>query len=248
MNGSEEEGTEVGVIPGTLGTTFPVALEEGADGSTLVHSLTLPGCVAGGDTQEEALANFQAVLSQWLTTLGALGERLPPRDAELQITVDEWHLSEANVADGESEVLLDADRAPLDETEMIALLHRLGDLRGHLLARVRRLPDEALDATWRGEWTARIALEELARSHWFTLSRLGSSSMAEVPDRTLARLDTAMALVVQRFTELAPEARSAVVEIEGENWTPRRVLRRLLWLEWTFGRLALAALAANQQS
>ncbi len=248
MNEPNQEGRQAGVGGVPTVTNFPVALEEGADGSTLVHSINLPGCVAGGASQEEALANFQAVLSQWLTTLGTIGERLPPRDAELQITVDEWHLSAANVADGESEVLLDADREPLSETEMIALLHRLGDLRGHLLARVRRLPDEALDAVWRGDWTARLALEELARSHWFTLSRLGSSSMAEVPARTLARLDTAMALVVQRFTDLAPDARSVLVDIEGELWTPRRVLRRLLWLEWTFGRLALAALAANQRS
>lgn len=230
-----------------LGPTFPVGLEEGADGSTLVHALTLPGCVAGGSSQEEALAAFQSVLGQWLTTLGAVGERIPPQEVELEITVDEWHLSDAAVAEGESSVLFDADRVELSETEMIRLLHRLGDLRGFLLARVRRLPDAALDATWRGEWTARLALEELARAHWFTLSRLGSSSMAEVPQKTLARLDTAMALVVQRFTELAAESRSTVIEIEDELWTPRKVLRRLLWLEWTFGRLALAALAGARQ-
>jgi predicted RNase H-like HicB family nuclease len=230
-----------------MGTTFSVGLEEGADGATLVHAITLPGCTAGGETQEEALSNFGTVLSQWLTTLGSLGEGLPPRDAELEIAVDEWHLSDAAVAEGESSVLLDADRRPLTETETLALLHRLGDLRGTLLARVRRLPDSALDTPWRGEWTARIALEELARAHWHTLSRLGSSSMAEVPPRTLARLDTSMALVVQRFTELPADARDAVIEIEGELWSPRKVLRRLLWLEWTFGRLAMAALTPHQQ-
>jgi predicted RNase H-like HicB family nuclease len=225
-----------------IGTIFPAGLEEGADGSFLVHALTLPGCTAGGSTRDEALSSFQAVLSQWLTLLGSLGETLPPRDAELQITVDEWHRGDAAVADGESSVLLDADRQELTEGELLSLLHRLGDLRGNLLSRVRPLPDAALDSVWRGEWTARLALEELARSHWFTLSRLGSSSMAEVPDRTLPRLDTSMALVVQRFTELRPEARSSVTELEGELWTPRKVLRRLLWLEWTFGRIAIAAL------
>jgi predicted RNase H-like HicB family nuclease len=226
-----------------IGTSFAVGLEEGAEGATLVHALDLPGCVAGGETQEEALAAFQSVLSQWLVTLGALGQPLPPADAELEIRVDEWHMSDAAVAEGESAILFDADRVDLDEAEISRQLQRLGDLRGYLLSRVRPLPDAALDGIWRGEWTARVALEELARSHWWTLSRLGSSSMAEVPDRTLARLDTSMALVVQRFTELTPDARSRVVEIEGELWTPRKVLRRLLWLEWTFGRLALAALA-----
>lgn len=223
--------------------TFPVGLEEGKDGATLVHALTLPGCVAGGDTQEEALAGFPSLLSRWLSTLGSLGEPLPPPDAELEITVDEWRLSDAAVAEGESSVLFDADQVPLSEAQLTALLQRLGDLRGLLLSRIRRLPDAELDRVWRGEWTARLALEELARAQWWTLSRLGSSSMAEVPARTLARLDTAMALVVQRFTDLRPDERDRVVELEGELWTPRKVLRRLLWLEWTFGRLALAALA-----
>lgn len=227
---------------------FSVGLEEGADGSTLVHALSLPGCVSGGSTQEEALGTFSAVLSQWLTTLGTLGESTPEPGAELEIAVDEWHLTDAAVANGESNVLFDADQAPLSAANVIALLRRLGDLRGLLLGRLRRLPDSALDRVWRGEWTARIALEELARAHWWTLSRLGSSSMAEVPSNTVARLDTSMALVVQRFTELPADERDTVREIEGELWTPRKVLRRLLWLEWTFGRLALAAIAENPKS
>ncbi|CAN5619588.1 hypothetical protein BH23GEM6_BH23GEM6_02950 [soil metagenome] len=227
---------------------FPVGLEESASGATLVHALTLPGCVAGGIDQKEALGAFETVLSQWLTTLGTLGHELPPREAELQITVDEWHLSEAAVADGESRVLFDHDRAELTEPDLVAQLQRLGDLRGLLLKRLRGLPDAALDHIWRGEWTARVALEELARAHWWTLSRLGSSSMAEVPTNTLPRLDTSMALVVQRFTEMKPEARSEITEIEGELWSPRKVLRRLLWLEWTFGRLALASLPPSAET
>jgi predicted RNase H-like HicB family nuclease len=234
--------------PSESGTSFAVGLEEGAAGATLVHALDLPGCVAGGESQQDALTAFQSVLSQWLVTLGTLGHALPPADAELEIRVDEWHVSDAAVAEGQSSVLFDADRAELDEDGIARQLQRLGDLRGYLLARLRPLPDGVLDGIWRGEWTARVALEELARSHWWTLSRLGSSSMAQVPDRTLARLDTAMALVVQRFTELEPDARSRVVEIEGELWTPRKVLRRLLWLEWTFGRLALAALSGERKS
>jgi predicted RNase H-like HicB family nuclease len=226
----------------TPSLAFSVGLEEGPDGAALVHCLSLPGCVAGGGSRQEALASFERVLSQWLTTLGSLGEPLPPADAELEIVVDEWVRTEADVASGESSALFQADEVPLPPEESERLLQRLGDLRGHLLARVRRLPEAELDRPWRDSWTARLALEELARAHWWTLSRLGASSMAEVPARTLARLDTAMALVVQRFTGLSVQERERVIEIEGERWSPRKVLRRLLWLEWTFGRIALAAL------
>jgi hypothetical protein len=105
--------------------------------------------------------------------------------------------------------------------------------------------DAALEAPAQGGWTIRQVLEELARAQWWTLSRLGASPMAETPDSTLGRLDTAMALVVQHLGHLEPERRGTRIELDGEEWTPRKVLRRLLWLEWTLGRAAAAALDAR---
>ena len=94
--------------------------------------------------------------------------------------------------------------------------------------------------------TVRAVLDELARAQWWTLSRLGASPMAEVPERTLARLDTAMALVVQHLGELPPGRQETRLTLDGEDWTPRKVMRRLLWLEWTLGRTALWALDASE--
>lgn len=227
----------------THAAVFPVGLEEGPDGATLVHALTIPGCVAGGATQEEALGAFPGALGAWLSTLEAAGEPVPPRDAELEIAVDEWVTTDADVAAGESTACFEADLAPLSDADIARDLRRLGDLRGTLLREVKAVGDAALDRGWGGEWTARRALEELARAEWWTLSRLGASQLAELPDRTIGRLDTAMALVVHAFTEMPEEERGKIVELEGETWTPRKVLRRMLWLEWTLGRIARAALA-----
>jgi predicted RNase H-like HicB family nuclease len=221
---------------------FPVALEEGPDGATLVHSLSVPGCVAGGATQEEALAAFPGVLAAWLRTLESTGERVPPRDAELEITVDEWVTTEADVAAGESRACFEWDLQPATPGDIARDLRRLGDLRGLLLREIRRRPDAELDHGFGGEWTARRAIEELARAQWWTLSRLGASPLAELPDHTVGRLDTAMALIISVFSEMEPEARARVLDLEGETWTARKVLRRLLWLEWTLGRVARAAL------
>lgn len=222
--------------------TFPLGLEEGPGGATLVHSLSVPGCVAGGATQEEALAAFPRALAAWLRTLRSAGEHVPPPDAELDLTVDEWVTTDADVAAGESTACFEADLVPLTPASAARDLRRLGDLRGILLRDVKGRQEPDLDRGWGGEWTARRALEELARAQWWTLSRLGSSPLAELPDRTLGRLDTAMALVVHSFSEMSPEAMAGVVDLDGETWTPRKVLRRLLWLEWTLGRLARAAL------
>lgn len=222
--------------------TISVALEEGPDGATLVHALSLPGCAVLGRSQQAALEAFPATLAEWLDALETMGEPVPPREAELEVAVDEWVTTDANVAAGESDACFEADLAPLSEEELLAGLRRLGDLRGLLLQRLRRLPDAELDRGWSGEWTARRALEELARAQWWTLTRLGASPLAELPPRTLGRLDTAMALVVQQLTQLPAAERGRVLEIDGEVWTPRKVLRRLLWLEWSLGRVALAAL------
>ena len=220
-----------------------VGLEEGADGGLLAHALNLPGCAALGASAEVAVDAFQRVLMEWLRFLASTGERVPPPDAELEVSVNEWVSTDARVLEGETEAIFQDDLRALPQDEAERGVQRLGLLRGRVLAHVRRRPDALLDAETSGGMTARQVLEELARAQWWTLSRLGASPMAEVPERTLARLDTALALVVDRLTSLPEDGRARLLELDGEEWTPRKVLRRLLWLEWTLGGAAVAALA-----
>ena len=215
-----------------------VGLEQGPDGATLAHALTLPGCVSGGSSPDAAVQAFPEVLSEWLRFLDSVGEPVPPTDQELEVAVDEWLATDADVAAGDSEACFADDLRPLSEAEIQQGLRILGDLRGTLLARIRRMRDAELEP-------ARRILEELARAEWWTLSRLGASPLAGPPDRTLARLDTAMALAVQQLTTLPPEQRGNRLVLDREEWTPRKVLRRLLWLEWSLGRAALHALVPS---
>jgi predicted RNase H-like HicB family nuclease len=223
-------------------TRFPVGLEEGEDGFTIVHSLTLPGCSSEGGSVDEALAAFPAALGEWLGLLESLGEEIPDRDTELDVVVVEWIRADGSLAGRESTVCFQADHRPLTDEEIFRGLHLLGALRGNLLPLIRRERDEDLAALGDADWNVRIVLEELARAQWWTLTRLGASPLAEVPGSTVARLDTAMALVVRQLTELGPDERDRVVLIDGEEWTPRKVLRRQLWLEWTLGGAALDSL------
>lgn len=224
-------------------TTIRVGLEEGADGGVMAHALNLPGCAATGPTPEAAVDAFQRMLMEWLRFLAAVGEPVPPPDAELEIAVDEWVSTDARVSAGETQALFADDLRALGQGEAEGGVQRLGALRGRVLAHVRRRPEGLLDAETPGRMTARQVLEELARAQWWALSRLGATPLAEVPERTLARLDTAMALVVDRLTTLPDDARGRRLELDGEEWTPRKVLRHLLWLEWTLGGAAVAALA-----
>jgi predicted RNase H-like HicB family nuclease len=226
-----------------------VGLEQGADGMLLAHALSIPGCAALGDSPEAAMAGFEQSLVQWLRVLASAGERVPDADEEIQVSVDEWIATDANVGRGESTVLFLADLAALEADEAERGVRRIGDLRGRLLAKVRRRRDLDLDVPAPGtDATVRQVLEELARAQWWTLSRLGASPMAGAPDHTLARLDTAAALVVDRLTTLPDDVRARRIELDGEEWTPRKVLRRLAWLEWTLGAMALAGLAAAENA
>jgi predicted RNase H-like HicB family nuclease len=223
-------------------TRFPIGLEQGPDGSVLAHSLSLPGCTAFGASPQAAASAFHGALADWLSFLGAVGEPVPDPGAELEVAVDEWVTTDADVASGESTACFAADVAALAEADVDRGLRMLGDLRSRLLALVRRQPASVLDAETDAGWTVRQILEELARGTWWTLSRLGASPMAEPAEGTLGRLDTAMALAVQVFAHLPPDRRGLRLEMDGEEWTPRKVMRRLLWQEWALGRAAASAL------
>ncbi|HEX6925843.1 MAG TPA: type II toxin-antitoxin system HicB family antitoxin [Longimicrobiaceae bacterium] len=219
-----------------------VGIEEGPDGSAVVHSLGFPGCVAAGASPQEALDAYAVELSEWLAFRETLGLPVPSRDEELEITVDEWVASPEPVSEGSSKVCFEADLRPLEDAEINEALHLLGDLRGRLLRAVRAIPRTELDLDAGAPWSLRRIFDELARAQWWTLTRLGASPLAEVPESPIARLDTAMAITVQQFTGFARQARDRVLELDEEVWTPRKVLRRLLWLEWSLGKAALAVL------
>jgi predicted RNase H-like HicB family nuclease len=224
-----------------------VGIEEGEDGAALVHSLGFPGCVAFGPSPQAALDAYIEELGEWLSFRESLGLAVPDRDLELEIAVDEWVSSAAAVGRGESDACFVSDLRPLEDREINEGLHLLGDLRGRLLRQLKKLPRGSIEADT-GEMSLRRILDELARAQWWTLTRLGASPLAEVPEAPLGRLDTAMALVVQQFTGYAREGRERVVELDGEVWTPRKVLRRLLWLEWWLGKAARAVLPDEDAS
>jgi predicted RNase H-like HicB family nuclease len=52
-----------------------------AGGSFIVEVPELPGCMADGASDEEAVANAQAVIQEWSDTARTLGRPIPePRD------------------------------------------------------------------------------------------------------------------------------------------------------------------------
>ena len=51
------------------------------DGAFVAEVPELPGCAADGATREEALANVEVVIQEWITTARELGRTVPaPRN------------------------------------------------------------------------------------------------------------------------------------------------------------------------
>jgi predicted RNase H-like HicB family nuclease len=48
-----------------------------ADGAFVVDVPELPGCMADGATYQEALANAETVIQEWIETARALGRSIP---------------------------------------------------------------------------------------------------------------------------------------------------------------------------
>ena len=49
----------------------------GEDGKFIVEVPELPGCMADGDTPENALQNSEVIIGEWLETAEALGRAAP---------------------------------------------------------------------------------------------------------------------------------------------------------------------------
>jgi predicted RNase H-like HicB family nuclease len=54
-----------------------------ADNSFLVEVPELPGCIADGANYEEALANAQIVIAEWIETAQSLGRPIPEPKGKL---------------------------------------------------------------------------------------------------------------------------------------------------------------------
>ena len=54
-----------------------------ADESFIVEVPELPGCMADGATYEEAIANVQTVVQEWIETARSLGRAIPEPKGKL---------------------------------------------------------------------------------------------------------------------------------------------------------------------
>jgi hypothetical protein len=96
---------------------------------------------------------------------------------------------------------------------------------------LRGLSEAKLNQTYPGErWSINGILNHLGSAEWWYLDRLGLAfPRAQVPEEPLAWLDTVRKRFNSTLYKLSDVKR--VVGVDGEFWSPRKLLRRSLWHE-----------------
>jgi hypothetical protein len=216
-----------------------VGLENNMDGHSLAWALDFAGCFADGPDATTALVNLPQRLLAYETWVGSHTAQpwfsLGNLDIRLVEAWDGYFIdNDFEVTDSREGYEVNAwfrdDWRSLKTEEVEHGLALLSWTRADLQAAVADLDDAILDKTYPNErWSIRAILRHVANADWWYLSRLGLVEGLEWPKETDERLRVARACLAEALPGLAGSRQ--VVGIEGEFWSPRKLLRRSLWHE-----------------
>lgn len=217
---------------------FRIGLENNMEGRSIAWAVEHPGCFAYGATGNEALENLPAAIEEYI---GWVAHRetqtwLTPGDIEIQHD-ETWETYQINedyelVPDGyEINAWFLYDWKPLGMEEIERGLKLLSWTRADVLETVKDLSPEKLKASYPNErWSIAGILRHIGGAEWWYLNRLGLAfPRPEVPQDPFERLKK----VRSRLEEVLPELAGSkqVAGIDGEFWSPRKMLRRAVWHE-----------------
>jgi hypothetical protein len=215
-----------------------IGIENGSEGRTIVWVLEHLGCFSYGGNSQEALEAVPAavqVYNEWLVK-HEQGSRVIPLDQDFHIdgTWEMYQIDEnfSVTSEGyEVNAWFRDDWKPLTEQEIALGIELLSMSRADLLTAIKGLGKERMNLKLPGEWW-NIAgiLKHVASADWWYLDRLGMAVPSnQLPSKPGKWLDKVRAHMVNILPGLAGSI--LVVGIDGEFWSPRKLLRRAVWHE-----------------
>ena len=216
-----------------------IGLERNMEGRALAWALDYPGCFAFGKDDAEALlaaARSLVAYEDWVNRRGGPGW-LHLGDFDIRL-VETWTVYSINrqYELDETGYRVNAwfrhDWKPLGQEEIERGVSLLSWTRGDLLHAVDGLEDELFDHQRPNErWSIRGILKHVANAEWWYLDRLGLAgcTRADLPEDAFERLQAVRARVLDALPALVDK--DLVIGKEGEFWSPRKLLRRLLYHE-----------------
>lgn len=220
---------------------FRIGIENNNDDRTIAWALDHPGCFAYGQNSAEAERNFPKAARDYRAWIARHEE--PWLDDEMDLAVEEtfdayfinatFERAERGKDSWMVESFFVQDWKPLLPHEIEHALKLLAWSRADLLDLVGGLDEESLSRMYPDErWAIAGILNHIGIAEWWYQERIGfpfPQNEADVPADPFERLQ----VVRDHFNSLLPrlDGVSKVVGLEGEIWSPRKVLRRALWHE-----------------
>jgi predicted RNase H-like HicB family nuclease/uncharacterized damage-inducible protein DinB len=179
----------------------------------VAHVPALPGASARGKTVEEAKENIRVAVEEYLSLLRDVGEPVPKASEEVRLEFEEVNTTT---------FLTDYDA--IHPNEMETLFRWMAVSRQELMDLVKNLPEDAFQ--WKHDDdapTIRDILCHMAEADlWYT------DRLKQWPEAPLFRLAATRGVALERLRALTDKERARVTIHEGEEWTPRKVVRRML--------------------
>lgn len=221
---------------------FIAGVDNNSEGRSIAWALEHPGCFAYGMSADAALSNLKGALDKyagwilhheprtWLT--------FSPDEIELIVNGiwDVYFINDSyDKVDEATGYNVDSffphDWKPLEAVEIERGLKLLAWSRTDLLKTVQGLSTEKLEATYMGErWSINGILGHVAGAEWWYLDRLGLAfPKNNLPEGPVQKLEKVRTHLIASLPKL--EGVRQVLGIDGEFWSPRKLLRRTLWHE-----------------
>jgi len=218
---------------------YKIGLENNIERRSLAWVLDHPGCFAYGEDGQSAWSAVHSAIEKYATWIGRNRDVSNWMDTEeiLIEVVETWDVytidEDYERADLGYEVnaWFQYDWKPLTAEDVNRCLFLLKWGRKDLMACVEGLGAEALSAEHPNErWSIAEILNHIAGAEWWYLDRLNLAfPRDQVPDDPFERL----VIVRNRLIEVLPRliGSQLVLGVEGEFWSPRKLLRRAVWHE-----------------
>ncbi|HEX9013112.1 MAG TPA: DinB family protein [Anaerolineaceae bacterium] len=216
-----------------------VGVESGIEGHSLAWALDYPGCFAVGQDDSEAILRIPPALIAYAGRIEQHAARpwvtLGDFDIRLVETCKVYTIDENYERTGQGREVgawFQHDWKPLAPVEIERGLQLMRWNREDLLSITGSLPEEQLDRDHPGEdRSVRGILNHVADAEWWYLDRLGLAGVErrKGSPQVFDYLQAVRMNLEETLPSLAGEER--VTGREGEFWSPRKLLRRVLWHE-----------------
>ena len=221
---------------------FQAGIENHFEGRSIAWALEHPGCFAYGVTGDGAVLNLESALNKYASwilhheTRPWLSFSESEIEFEINGTWDVYYINDdmdkATEANGyRVDSFFPYDWKPLTALEIKRGLAISMWSRDDLLKSIQGLSQEKLEATYSGErWSIKGILGHVAGAELWCLDRLGLGFPREqLPEEPLLRLEKVRKQFNSALYKL--DGVKQVVGVDGEFWSPRKLLRRALWHE-----------------